>query len=268
MNSPVDISKFSEQQKDKLIYSDILEKEIFNMDNCLNDNYSDNGLSAEKSNSKKTKFLNFNQKKENKNSLSPVPYNSNRAKIPDTELIKTIKHSRRIPKQPVKVLDAPGIADDYYSNILDWSSNDIIGVSLMNSLYLWKNTKGNNQVVNLSEFESHVFCSIKFARNGQVISAGDDTGNLHIYDINTDKKVMNFKGHEGRISTMDWCNDYLLTTGSRDSTIKTFDLRANACVSVLEKHTQEICGLKWNFNESYLASGGNENHIFIWDIRK
>jgi len=76
------------------------------------------------------------------------------------------------------------------------------------------------------------------------------------------------KGHEGRISTMDWCNDYLLTTGSRDSTIKTFDLRANSCVSVLEKHAQEICGLKWNFNESYLASGGNENHIFIWDIRK
>ena len=36
------------------------------MDVCLNDNYSDNGLSAEKSAGKKTKFLNFNQKKENK----------------------------------------------------------------------------------------------------------------------------------------------------------------------------------------------------------
>ena len=189
----MDISKFSEQQKDKLIYSDILEKEIFNMDACLNDNYSDNGLSAEKSNGKKTKFLNFNQKKENRNSLSPLQFNSNRSKVLDSELIKTIKHSRRIPKQPVKVLDAPGIADDYYSNILDWSSNDIIGVSLMNSLYLWKNTKAGNQVVNLSEFDSHVFCSIKFSRNGQAIAAGDDIGNLHIYDINTDKKYVDFK---------------------------------------------------------------------------
>ena len=193
MNSPMDISKYSEKQKDKLIYSDILEKEIFNMDACLNDNYSDNGLSAEKSNGKKPKFLNFNQKKENRQSLSPLQFNSNRAKVPDTELIKTIKHSRRIPKQPVKVLDAPGIADDYYSNVLDWSSNDVIGVSLMNSLYLWKNNKTGNQVVNLSEFESHAFCSIKFSRNGQAISAGDDVGNLHVYDINTDKKVLNFK---------------------------------------------------------------------------
>ncbi len=67
---------------------------------------------------------------------------------------------------------------------------------------------------------------------------------------------------------MDWCDGNLVSTGSRDNTIKTFDIRANRVVSVLEKHSQEICGLKWNFNETYLTSGGNENNIYIWDIRK
>ena len=29
-------------------------------------------------------------------------------------------------------------------------------------------------------------------------------------------------------------------------------------------HKQEVCGLKWSFDESTLASGGNDNKIFIW----
>ena len=34
-------------------------------------------------------------------------------------------------------------------------------------------------------------------------------------------------------------------------------------------HRQEVCGLKWNgtASEPYLASGGNDNKVCIWDIR-
>jgi len=28
-------------------------------------------------------------------------------------------------------------------------------------------------------------------------------------------------------------------------------------------HKQEICGLKWSFDGNYLASGGNDNKIYI-----
>jgi cell division cycle 20-like protein 1 (cofactor of APC complex) len=30
-------------------------------------------------------------------------------------------------------------------------------------------------------------------------------------------------------------------------------------------HKQEVCGLKWSFDEKMLASGGNDNKLFIWD---
>jgi len=34
------------------------------------------------------------------------------------------------------------------------------------------------------------------------------------------------------------------------------------------KHKQEVCGLKYNKLNQHLASGGNENKLFIWDTRK
>lgn len=35
-------------------------------------------------------------------------------------------------------------------------------------------------------------------------------------------------------------------------------------VSRYERHKQEICGLKWSFDDQYLASGGNDNKLMIW----
>ncbi len=33
-------------------------------------------------------------------------------------------------------------------------------------------------------------------------------------------------------------------------------------------HKQEICGLKWSPNDFQLASGGNDNKLFVWNARK
>jgi WD40 repeat protein len=35
-------------------------------------------------------------------------------------------------------------------------------------------------------------------------------------------------------------------------------------VSVLSQHRQEVCGLKWSFDGSHLASGGNDNKLCVW----
>jgi len=39
-------------------------------------------------------------------------------------------------------------------------------------------------------------------------------------------------------------------------------------VTRLSAHKQEVCGLKWGYNSSnLLASGGNDNKLFVWDQR-
>jgi len=45
--------------------------------------------------------------------------------------------TRKISKTPFKVLDAPELQDDFYLNLLDWSSQNILSVGLGTAVYLW-----------------------------------------------------------------------------------------------------------------------------------
>ena len=48
-----------------------------------------------------------------------------------------LKSVRKIPKGPFKVLDAPNLEDDFYLNLVDWSSSNILAVGLGGSVYIW-----------------------------------------------------------------------------------------------------------------------------------
>lgn len=32
-------------------------------------------------------------------------------------------------------------------------------------------------------------------------------------------------------------------------------------------HRQEVCGLKWSPDNQYLASGGNDNRLYVWNMQ-
>jgi WD40 repeat protein len=78
----------------------------------------------------------------------------------------------------------------------------------------------------------------------------------------------------------------LLSTGCRLGDIRHYDLRASSALTSNVSYTaqaptfqligstqnstmcheQEVCGLEWK--DGLLASGGNDNMVFVWDIRK
>lgn len=43
---------------------------------------------------------------------------------------------------------------------------------------------------------------------------------------------------------------------------------ANNVTSRVKGHKEEVCGLKWSCEGSLLASGGNENRVYIWEPNK
>ena len=64
---------------------------------------------------------------------------------------------------------------------------------------------------------------------------------------------------------MAW-NQHILSTGSRARTILHRDVRSpDQYFRTLVGHKQEICGLRWNHDTNQLASGGNDNKVFVWD---
>ena len=74
-------------------------------------------------------------------------------------------------------------------------------------------------------------------------------------------------GHHGRVCAVAWCHK-MLSTGSKDRSILHRDIRShNNFVQKSSGHKQEVCGLKWSFDENQLASGGNDNKLIIWSAR-
>ncbi|XP_071628343.1 fizzy-related protein homolog [Temnothorax longispinosus] len=47
------------------------------------------------------------------------------------------KATRKISRIPFKVLDAPELQDDFYLNLVDWSSQNVLSVGLGSCVYLW-----------------------------------------------------------------------------------------------------------------------------------
>lgn len=175
--------------------------------------------------------------------------------------------ARVISRTPYKVLDAPELQDDFYLNLVDWSSTNFLAVGLGCCVYLWNaNTSKVIKLCDLSPYDS--ITSVNWIQRGSHIAIGTNTGFIQLWDVHRMKKVRQFSGHKARVGTLAW-NEHLLSSGSRDRLIYQRDIRQSRefCMK-LSGHRQEICGLKWNPEGSYLASGGNDNKLCIWDIRK
>lgn len=73
------------------------------------------------------------------------------------------------------MLDAPSLEDDFYLNLVDWSSNDILSVGLGNAVYVWSaKTQQVSQLCEVPENES--ITSVSWAQQGTHIAVGTDSG--------------------------------------------------------------------------------------------
>lgn len=193
-------------------------------------------------------------------SLSPVRLESQRL------LLSPKKQPRGIPKVPYKVLDAPELLDDYYLNLVDWGSQNLLGVGLGSSVYLWH--AQTSQVHKLCDLGTDdLVTSLSWIKHGTHIAVGTKKGLVQIWDAEKLKRIRTMTGHELRVGALTW-NKHTLSSGSRDRTILHRDVRIpEHYVSRLTSHKQEVCGLKWNTEGTQLASGGNDNKLIIWDGR-
>lgn len=155
---------------------------------------------------------------------------------------------RKISKVPFKVLDAPALQDDFYLNLLDWSESNLLSVGLGSCVYLWSGT--NSKVFKVCDLGSDdMVTSISWAKKGQLLGVGTNSGEVHIWDVNKVKRIRTLEGHSSRIGVLAW-SESSLASGSRDKSILLRDLRSgDNFYERLVGHKQEVCGLKWSFDD-------------------
>lgn len=129
---------------------------------------------------------------------------------------------------PYRQLDAPSLANDFYSNLVSWSrQNDTIAVGLGMSVFFWSQESGARELQNMNELVSCVsfsysdllavgtkrgtiilyrqddpailsvaetrceagVCSIVWTTNSRYFYLGDETGNVMLFGVAKDFKV-------------------------------------------------------------------------------
>lgn len=143
--------------------------------------------------------------------------------INNYEFKKKPNSFRKIPKTPFKVLDAPNLQDDFYLNLVDWSSQNVLSVALGSCVYMWD--ANNNKVSKFCDLApSASVSSINWNPKGTQISIGTTLGDVQIWDLGKSKKLMNLPGHLARVSSLAWSSS-VLASGSRDKSILYRDIR-------------------------------------------
>ncbi|KAI1743432.1 WD40 repeat-like protein [Xylaria scruposa] len=173
---------------------------------------------------------------------------------------------RRIATAPERVLDAPGLIDDYYLNLLDWSSGNQVAIGLERNVYVWSADEGSVNLLLETEPDTYV-SSVKWSDDGAYVGVGLGSGEVQIWDVAEGAKIRSMFGHDTRVGVMGW-NKHLLSTGARSGLVFNHDVRiAEHKVAELVSHTSEVCGLEWRSDGAQLATGGNDNLVSIWDAR-
>ncbi|PWY92020.1 WD40 repeat-like protein [Aspergillus heteromorphus CBS 117.55] len=173
---------------------------------------------------------------------------------------------RRVQTAPERVLDAPGLLDDYYLNLLDWSSGNQVAIGLERNVYVWSADSGSVSCLLETSPDTYV-SSVKWSGDGAYVGVGLGTGEVQIWDVEEGSKLRSMFGHDSRVGVMGW-SKHTLSTGARSGLVYNHDVRiAQHKVAELVSHTSEVCGLEWRPDGAQIATGGNDNLVNIWDAR-
>ena len=269
--------------RNSLIYNELLKSNVLkennnSLINKLSNNCKIDFNKNEQNQLFKTKLFSWKKELKPKTNFCYELFNNQKENFNNINNNSDFKNQRKISQKPYKELLISNLIDDFYLNLLDWSSKDQIAVGCTTNVILWNNNKTQSEILlnypceNLEESENYVekyVSSLIWSNEGDKLAVGHSLGCVEIYDVNKKKLISNYSGHKGRVGVVSW-NGNIISSGSKDCNIITRDIRCkNNNENIIIKyigHSQEVCGLKWSFDGSQLASGGNDNNLMIWNL--
>ncbi|XP_067677705.1 cell division cycle protein 20 homolog [Haliotis asinina] len=176
---------------------------------------------------------------------------------------------RHVSTAPDRVLDMPGLRDDFYCNVLDWGPNGCIAVALGANTYVWnvKNEECKRLRLHLPELDDFYVSSVAWSKVGETLAIGTCQGDILLWDATSMKVVKNFRTRDHcHVGSISWSKDKLMS-GSRKGRISIYDPRDPVVCTSLSGHKRDVTNLKLSTDEEFLASGGDDGIVNIWSMR-
>lgn len=188
---------------------------------------------------------------------------------------------RKISTDPEKVLDAPGMIDDFYYHLIDWSSNNLVAVALQSVVHVWNGDTGD--VDTLCDLETEpervggggIVSSVRWDCDGAYLAVGTDRGFVQLWDVAAGQRVRTLKpsaeggAENSSVNVSAWAADGTFSSGFSSGLIREHDVRERDSVirDLAGVHISHVSGLEWRADSALLASGGNDNVVKVWDRR-
>ncbi|MCD7450223.1 hypothetical protein HAX54_004520 [Datura stramonium] len=103
---------------------------------------------------------------------------------------------------PQRTLDAPDIMDDYYLNLLNWDSNNVLSIALGGTVYLWDASDGAaSELVTIDE-ENGPITSVKLAPDSRRIVVGLNNSEVQLWDTTTNRLICFFKSSNFEVKNL------------------------------------------------------------------
>ncbi|RMY39403.1 hypothetical protein D0866_01955 [Hortaea werneckii] len=214
------------------------------------------------------------------------------------------RKAKDVPLVPFRVLNAPALRDDYYCSLLAYSPTaSCLAVGLGPHVYLWSESKGTSRS-NIPDsltapYASHV-TSISFSSvegGSAILAIGRADGKITLWSpLDRDPRFDSeqpspiscvcfrpnpVRRQSVREPCMTVATEELLvgdeeghvylyavewpTQNQRDL----FDWHGSMkLLARITCHSQQICGLAWSPDGEFFASGGNDNQLFLFEMKR
>ncbi|MGH0156557.1 UNVERIFIED_CONTAM: hypothetical protein FKN15_043881 [Acipenser sinensis] len=175
-----------------------------------------------------------------------------------------------LPELEMK-LDITGLRDDYYLNLLDWNSKNLVAVALNSSTYMWNaethKTLGAIHLNSDSKYVSSVawinhgnclaigtsdgevqksICGLKWSPNGRCLASGSSDGLLNIWPndpgVTVRSQPLQTMAHPTAVKAMDWCpwqcELVAVGGGMKDGVLRIWDTNTGSCIKSTHTNSQ------------------------------
>ncbi|UYP44670.1 hypothetical protein NEF87_000955 [Candidatus Lokiarchaeum ossiferum] len=139
-------------------------------------------------------------------------------------------------------------------------NNTLVTASIDNLLKIW-NVKKGELIKTIALEENSWVWGLAFSNN-QILASSDE-GVYRLYDLNTGQKLLELKGHEGKVYRAMMRNNKAITSGW-DTTSRVWDLTTGECLHVLRGHTYAVYSSVITEDGMYVT-GSSDGTIRVWD---
>ncbi|GES61791.1 WD40 repeat-like protein [Aspergillus terreus] len=204
-----------------------------------------------------------------------------------------------VPTLPFRVLDAPGLRDDFYCSTLAYSSvSGVLAVALASEVYLWSDEFGVQHPPFSDQPPSNYVSSLSFSsENGRksILAVGRRSGLLSLWST-FDSEARFEVSHPDSITCVAFKQSKTrrLSERFKNAEVDTEDLAVGddlgyiwyysvewpddeqvqlewegsmTLLAKISAHSQQVCGISWSPDGTYLATGGNDNACLIFELQ-